>query len=113
MGIALEIIDIAVASIPKELKGVKVERVNVQVGKLSAIVPDSLTFCFDMAIKDTPLEGAKLNIEALAVVAECRDCGITWTITGPVFTCEKCKSGAIKIISGRELDIKSIEIEEE
>lgn len=112
MGIAMEIIDIATASIPEDLKGVKVERVNVQVGKLSAIVPGSLSFCFDMAIKDTALEGAELNIEELPVVAKCNDCGITWTISEPVFTCDKCKSGSLDIISGRELDIKSIEIEE-
>jgi hydrogenase nickel incorporation protein HypA/HybF len=46
-------------------------------------------------------------------VARCRDCQESWTVTEPVFTCRQCKSGHIDILSGRELDIKSIEIEDE
>ena len=113
MGIALEIIDIAVASIPPQLKNVRVERVNIEVGKLSAIVPESLRFCFDIAVKDTRLEGAALVIEEVPVQARCKDCGEEWTIDGPAFSCRSCGSGQIDILSGRELDIKSIEIAEE
>jgi hydrogenase nickel incorporation protein HypA/HybF len=113
MGIAMEIVDIVKASIPEDMQGAKIKRVNLQVGKLSAIVPDSLQFCFDLVIKDTPLDGAELAIEELSVVALCKECQTRWTVTEPVFTCKNCQSGAIDILSGRELDIKSIEIEEE
>jgi hydrogenase nickel incorporation protein HypA/HybF len=113
MGIAMEIVDIAKASIPEDMKGARVRRVNLQVGKLSAIVTESLRFCFDMVVKDTPLEGAELAIEELDVVALCKECRTQWTVTEPVFTCKNCQSGAIDILSGRELDIKSIEIEDE
>ena len=113
MGIAMQIVDITKASIPEDMKGAKVQRVNLQVGKLSAIVPDSLRFCFDLVVKDTPLEGAELAIEEIPVVARCKDCRTQWTVTEPVFTCKACRSGAIDILSGRELDIKSIEIEDE
>jgi len=113
MGIALEIIDIATASIPPEARSVKVERVNLKVGKLSAVVPDSLRFCFDIVSKDTPLAGAELVIEETPVVARCRDCGARWTIAEPVFTCQACESGTLEILSGRELDIVSIEIAQE
>ena len=112
MGIAMEIVDIAKASIPKDMQGAKVQRVNLQVGKLSAIVPDSLRFCFDLVVKDTPLEGAELAIKELPVVVRCMDCQTRWTVTEPVFICHSCQSGAIDMLSGRELDIKSIEIED-
>jgi len=113
MGIALEIIDIAEASIPAEMKHVQVESVNLKIGKLSAIVPESLTFCFSVAIKDTRLEGARLNIEQVPVVATCKDCDHRWTIDEPAFACPKCESGSIELISGKELDIVSIEIMDE
>jgi hydrogenase nickel incorporation protein HypA/HybF len=113
MGIAMEIVEIAKASIPGEMKGARVQRVNLQVGKLSAIVADSLRFCFDLVVKDTPLEGAELAIEELPVVIRCKDCQAQWTVTEPVFTCQQCQGGNIDILSGRELDIKSIEIEDE
>ncbi len=31
-----------------------------------------------------------------------------WTINGPAFSCEACGSGKVELLSGRELDIKSI-----
>jgi hydrogenase nickel incorporation protein HypA/HybF len=112
MGIAMEIVDIAKASIPADMQGAKVQRVNLQVGKLSAVVADSLRFCFDLVIKETPLEGAELVIEELPVVAKCKDCQAQWTVTEPIFICQQCQGGNIDILSGRELDITSIEIED-
>ena len=110
MGIAMEIVDIAKASIPADMQGSKVRKVNLQVGKLSAIVADSLRFCFDIAAKDTPLSGARLVIDTVPVVARCRACRHEWTISGPAFSCEACGSGDLDLLSGRELDIQSIEI---
>jgi len=113
MGIALQIIEIATASIPTNLAGARIEKVNLKIGKLAAVLPQSLRFCFDVAVKETPLEGAKLAIEELPVVARCKDCDMQWTISGPAFSCENCDGGSLEIISGRELDIESIEIAEE
>lgn len=112
MGIAMEIIDIASASIPADMQGARVERVNIQVGRLSAIVPASLRFCFDIAAKETPLAGAELVIEEIPVEARCKECSHHWFIHEPVFICEKCESSSLDLLSGRELDIKSIEIVE-
>jgi hydrogenase nickel incorporation protein HypA/HybF len=113
MGIAMQIIEIATASIPNDMENVRVERVNLKVGKLAAVVPESLRFCFEIAAKDTPLSGAALHIDEIPVVAVCRECHTEWTINEPAFRCKKCESGSIDIVSGRELDIESIEIADE
>lgn len=113
MGIALQVIEIAVASIPENLRRARVARVNLTVGKLSAVVSDSLRFCFEVAAKETTLEGAELAIEEIDVVARCNACDHQWTIEGPAFSCPRCHSGNITLVSGRELDIRSIEIEDE
>ncbi len=112
MGIALQIVEIATASLPADLGDARVARVNLKVGKLAAVVPDSLRFCFDVAVKDTPLAGADLTIEEIPVVARCKDCDAQWTIDEPVFICKTCESGSLEILSGRELDIESIEVVE-
>jgi hydrogenase nickel incorporation protein HypA/HybF len=112
MGIAIQIVEIATASIPNDIENVQVEKVNLKVGKLAAIVPDSLRFCFDIVTKETPLKGAELVIEEIDVVAKCNVCQTNWTITEPVFSCKKCNSSSIELLSGRELDIESIEIAE-
>ena len=106
MGIAMQIVEIAGSAIPP------VAKVNVRVGKLTAVVPSSLTFCFNIATQGTPLAGAELVIEEVPVVARCKQCGHEWIITGPDFSCEKCRAGEVDILSGRELDIVSIELKE-
>ena len=113
MGIALQIVEIATASLPADLGGARVTQVNLKIGKLAAVVPESLLFCFDVAVKDTVLAGAKLAIEEMPVVARCKDCSSQWTIDQPVFICKTCQSGSLEILSGRELDIESIEVVEE
>ncbi|MDH3884611.1 MAG: hydrogenase maturation nickel metallochaperone HypA [Desulfobacterales bacterium] len=113
MGIALQIIEIATGSLPADLGNARVAQINLKIGKLAAIVPESLRFCFDVAIKDTPLAGAKLAVEEMPVVARCKDCNAQWTIDEPVFICKTCESGSLEILSGRELDIESIEVVEE
>ncbi len=113
MGVAMQIIEIVAASIPENSARSRVERVNLKIGKLSAVVADSLRFCFEVAAKDTALEGAELVIDEIPVVAQCNACGVKWTIESPVFICNQCQSGQIEILSGRELDIESIEISDE
>ncbi len=110
MGIALEVIRIAGQSIPPELEGAQIAKINLKVGKLAAVVADSLRFCFEVASKGTPAEGARLVIEEIPVQLRCRGCGRTWTAQEPVFVCQDCRSTEVKMISGRELDIDTIEL---
>ena len=113
MGIAMDILRIVQESIPAEMTGSKVQRVNLKVGQLSAIVPDSLRFCFNVVAANTVAEGAELAVEEVPVKARCSDCGHAWTIEDAVFVCPECKGGRVEMLSGRELDIVSIELSEE
>ena len=113
MGIAMQIIEIASASIPQDVADARVARVNLKIGKLAAVVPESLRFCFEIASQKTLLAGADLHIDEISVVARCKVCREEWVINEPVFTCVSCNSGQIDILSGRELNIESIEIAEE
>jgi len=109
-GIAANIVKIAIDSIPDDLKNMPIEKINLRIGKLSSIVPESLKFCFEILISGTRLEGADLSIEEVPVTAKCRECDFQWIVPEPVFICGKCGSGLIDIIAGRELDIFSMEI---
>jgi len=112
MGIAMQIVEIAIASVPADLKNAQVKRVNIKVGKLAAVVPESLQFCFQIAVQDTPLCDAELNIEEIPLRIRCTDCHVEWVAHEPVFLCRKCNGKAVKMLSGRELDITSIEVED-
>jgi hydrogenase nickel incorporation protein HypA/HybF len=113
MGLATEIVRIVTESIPRDITDAKVERVNLKVGKLAAVVPQSLQFCFEIAAKDGPAESAELHIEEVGVSARCNDCSNRWDIDTPVFQCPACNGGSIEMLTGRELDIESIELAEE
>jgi len=113
MGIAMQVVEIATASIPEHLKNSRVQGVYLKIGKLSSVVPDSLRFCFDIVSKDTAIAGAVLYIDEIPVTARCKSCDNHWTITGPAFSCPGCSSGTIELISGQELDISSIELEDD
>ncbi len=113
MSIALEVIEIVKASLPAGAARVRVEKVNLQVGKMSAIVPRSLHFCYEIAVRNTPLAGSRLEIEEIPVVARCNGCGYEWVLESPAFQCPECDGTDIEMLSGRELDIVSIEIEEQ
>ena len=43
--------------------GAPVKRVTLVIGKLAAVMPESIRFCFDICAKGTVLEGARLEIE--------------------------------------------------
>ena len=55
LGITRNIVSI----VAERAAGRQVTKVVVEIGKLSAIMPDAVAFCFDVCAKGTPLEGAK------------------------------------------------------
>lgn len=110
MGIAAQVVEIVEASIPTDMPNARIEGVNVDIGRLAAVVPESLRFCFHILIENTRLSGAKLHIREIPVKAYCKDCQHEWIVEAPVFTCPRCDGGALQILSGRELDVRSIEI---
>ncbi|HIJ57249.1 MAG TPA: hydrogenase maturation nickel metallochaperone HypA [Deltaproteobacteria bacterium] len=112
MGIANQIVEIASSYLPDNFDDRRVERVNLKIGKLTGIVPDSLRFCFDIITKDTPFSGAELKVEDVSVKARCNDCDNEWTVDQASFICPKCNGGNADITAGRELDIVSIEVAE-
>jgi hydrogenase nickel incorporation protein HypA/HybF len=73
MSITLSMIDIVTEEMEK--RGVeRLERLKIRVGELTAVEPQSLLFCFDVCTKDTPLEGAVLDIEEVPLMGTCMDC---------------------------------------
>ncbi|WP_427162277.1 hydrogenase maturation nickel metallochaperone HypA [Aliinostoc sp. HNIBRCY26] len=100
-----------VAIVSEYAKGSKVSRVALEIGKLSAIMPEAINFCFDICTQGTLLEGATLEIIEIPGLAKCRQCGAEFTIDKPFGLC-KCGSVHLDILTGEELKIKEIEVEE-
>ncbi|MBL4756722.1 MAG: hydrogenase maturation nickel metallochaperone HypA [Rhizobiales bacterium] len=106
MGITRNIVSI----VSEHAKSKKVIRVRLEVGKLSAVMPDALRFCFDVVAKGTVLEGATLEIVEVTGRAKCRQCGGDVELHDLVSACA-CGSRDLERISGEELNIKEMELE--
>lgn len=107
----LEVADSALKS--AAVRRPRVVRLNLRVGRLTAVVPDSLRFYFDLLTPGTSLEGASLEIEEVPILAHCSDCAASFEIDTPSFICPVCAGGLLEIVSGRELQLVSLETADE
>ncbi len=106
LSIAQNIVDLVLENIAEEQR--KVIAVNIKLGEISGVIPESLEFCFDVITKDTKLQGAKLNIERVSATAYCNQCDKTYQIEHLLFSCPFCFGSDIKILTGNELLISEI-----
>ena len=108
MAIALQIVEMACDRC-HEGPGRRVARVVVAVGKLSAVLPDALRFCFDEATLETPAAGASLDIVETPGRARCRSCGGLVELERPFGRCA-CESTDLEWIAGEELELREVEV---
>jgi hydrogenase nickel incorporation protein HypA/HybF len=87
----------------------KVLAVTVEIGKLSGVVSDSVRFCFDLCARDTPLEGARLDIVDVPGLGRCGSCQHEMEIAELVTRC-RCGNPFLEILRGQELRIRSVEV---
>ncbi|MBI5501263.1 MAG: hydrogenase maturation nickel metallochaperone HypA [Deltaproteobacteria bacterium] len=95
-----------------DLAGRAIRVVRLRVGRLSTVVPANLEFMFGVLAEGTPLAGARLEIEEVPARAVCDACGTPFAVDDPVFLCPACGSGSVRLESGRELTIDSVETDE-
>jgi hydrogenase nickel incorporation protein HypA/HybF len=101
-----------VAIVGEQAKGRKVTRVTLEIGKLSAIMPEAIRFCFDVVAKASALDGAALDIVEIPGRARCLDCGAEVVLLDLTGRCA-CGSRKLQRLAGEELNIKSMELETE
>ncbi len=99
-----------VAIVAEQAAGRKVTRVTLEIGKLSAVMPDAIRFCFDVVAQGSALEGAVLDIIEIPARARCKDCGTEVTLATAAHRCS-CGSQRLEMVAGEELNIKSMELE--
>lgn len=88
-----------------------VTALHLVVGQLASIVDDSVQFYWDFVAKDTLAAGAQLHFRRIPAALECLDCANQFTLTGDALPCPACGSARIRILTGNEFYLESIEIE--
>ena len=92
------------------MNGVKrITKVHVEIGPLSGVVEESLQFCFPMALMGSGFENIELCIEKMPLKVLCDGCGAESEIEEIVLQCPQCSSQQVRVVTGRDLIIKSME----
>ena len=116
-----------VNTVERHAAGRRVTAVNMRIGTLRQVVPDSLTFYFEIVSRETVCDGARLEHELISALLRCPECAHEWdpapspvaTHGGPLdtlpalpsFRCPECGSGGGEVLGGDEFEVESIEVE--
>jgi hydrogenase nickel incorporation protein HypA/HybF len=89
----------------------RVSAVNVRVGALSGVVRDALLFSWDVATAQTVAAGSELRIEEVPLVVFCEQCECERApLPGYGLVCPECGTPSPRILSGREMQLVSMEV---
>ncbi|HHW19996.1 hydrogenase maturation nickel metallochaperone HypA [Thermodesulfovibrio thiophilus] len=93
----------------------KIQSIKVIVGRASGVMTDALLFAFNVLKEGTPAQDAELIVEEIPVKGLCKECGHEFTSNESylVVECPFCGSFSLEIVSGRELNITEMEVNDE
>lgn len=88
-----------------------ITQINLEIGKLAGVDLDSLLFWFPVVTEKLLCPQIKLKVNNLDGKAICKQCQQEFNIINLYDPCPNCNAfGNYRIISGRELLVKSFEI---
>jgi hydrogenase nickel incorporation protein HypA/HybF len=105
----LALLQSVVDAVREHVGDARVVTVRLEVGRLSAVLPDALRFCFDVCAHGTTLEGAQLDIVEIEGRAACSDCGREIELPSVLAPCP-CGSFRLRVVAGQELRVKEVEV---
>lgn len=112
LSIAMGIVDAALDE--SKRRDVEVSAVHLRLGALSGVVKDALLFSYEVACKDTPLEGSQLIVEDVPVIVFCARCRAERELPSvQLFACPECGAPTMDVRRGKELEVFALEVKEE
>lgn len=115
VGIASSILEAGRAETARR-PGARLTAIGVKVGVLSGVDVDALRFAFECLVADTDEQNVVVTVESCPRVNRCEPCGLEFeSPPSAPFTdapCPRCQSQQTRFVSGDQLDLKFIEVEE-
>ena len=91
----------------------RVREVRLVIGQLSSMIDDSVQFYWDIISEGTKAAGSKLIFSRIPAVLKCQACGEEYPIaTRYDLTCPACGGLKVRVLTGEEFYVESIEVEE-
>ena len=95
----------------EKAQAARVTDIHLVIGRLSSIVDDSIVFYWNLISKDTLCEDAKLHFQRIPAELICLDCDHQYQLDDDLIPCPSCGSPRIRVLSGDEFHLESIEIQ--
>ena len=109
----MSIVEALLEQVQQETRGYlgkQVSSIRLRIGTLRQVVPETLIFCFAATVRDTPLDGCRLDIEQLLAEARCQKCNLTFPVEENWFQCPHCGELGSDLLTGNELELCSLEL---
>ena len=111
LGIAGSILG-SVESEMQKHDGARLRAIGLRLGPWAGVDPESLQFCFAVLARDTCAAGAELAIEACPLRWHCRSCQTEFVPEDGAPGCPVCGSSDCRLVSGQQLEIAYLDLEE-
>jgi len=90
----------------------RVKNIDLVIGGLTGVLEYCVKFYLEILSKGTIAEGATISIKVVSPLALCQKCNTTSVFKpGIEWQCPNCNNTRMQIAGGRELIVKSIDIE--
>lgn len=89
----------------------RVKTVWLEIGELSGVEVEAMRFCFDVVMKDTLADRARLEIIRIPGQAWCMPCEKTVQLKQRFEPCPDCGSYQLQVTGGGQMQIKELEVE--
>ena len=104
-------VNFASSILTERAAGRTITRVTVQIGHLRQVVPDALSFAWEMLREQTAtFSGSTLEIDHVPATISCPACATVTTLTDAVLLCPGCGSADVVIETGEEFMLVSFEM---
>jgi hydrogenase nickel incorporation protein HypA/HybF len=95
----------------EQAQATHVTDIHITIGQLSSVVDESVQFYWDIVSENTLCYGAKLHFNRIPAEFICTDCKTKFNLNQELAPCPNCGSIRVRIVSGEEFFLESIEIE--
>jgi hydrogenase nickel incorporation protein HypA/HybF len=89
----------------------RVTEVRLEIGALSGVEPDALTFCLEVVLRGGIANGARVELERLPGQGFCMACGEAVEIAALYDACPKCGGYQVQATGGTEMRVKDLLVE--
>lgn len=86
----------------------EIQRITIEVGTLSGVVPHYMIDCWEAVTDGTELEGVEFVVEELQGMARCLACSEEFPSDVNHLRCPQCGSDMLTPLTGRDLTLKEI-----